>query len=388
MAEQGQPRNGSEGQQHSGNNDPQNQQNPENTFVASDVHTRTLSSEIKIHPLTHFESLALEDTKEDKALFTVLLQIKHSNNGNDKQIQYSYLKGTKKAQLSTPYTRMLTFACLSDPGRTIILLEKDEQDVSKHWSENNNRIGVTIGEKMLIMEPNIEGHMPSGQIIISTDRSLIHIIKPSVPTHWIVATNISNQLRYFVYDNCSIWCDGTTLQDSLCSGTLCDRQMVGKNKNHCGCYSKTTLRNDDANSLVMQCKLVIKAPHQKNIPPITVTAFRSLNFTTLFFENRKIPNMAKETIQSDNVLRKIRGNMKNAIKQINESDGKWTVIGWFFRGTSEDKEGGERLASEEIKYHIVRLCPTRFKIDNIPKLGSTDLIDNSISQAGNPNNNI
>jgi hypothetical protein len=98
--------------------------------------------------------------------------------------------------------------------------------------------------------------------------------------------------------------------------------------------------------------------------------------------------MASKTIKSDNVLRKIRGSMKNAIKEINEYDGKWTVIGWFFRGTSEDKEGGERLASEEIKYHIVCLCPTQFNIDNIPKLGSADLMDNNISQAGNPNNNI
>ena len=347
-----------------------------------------ISNKTSICSLSLFEDAKDNNTEvEDySALFAVIIAVK-SGTKSDPLTYYNRI-GAKRQQVNSTYYRMLTFASIGDTdGKTAVILEKQEEDARRLWRYDLNRTNVTIGTKVLIYEPQVVGYLPSNQIIISTDLPLVCLAKPNLPLRYHDPAQFENTHRYFILPNCAIRATAITMQDSKCSGTFCDRQKVLSHNEHCGCYSKHDVRNDDSNSAVLQT--TIKVKHASLLEDIIVKEFRSYRFTLLQFQKQMLPRISFKYFIDHDVLTLLRKTVNSNIEKGNENGG-WTVIGWYYRGTKQDKSTQESTLAEQVTYHVVYMQPTTMKPNDLTTLTALQLRTTggtTSETTGNPNNN-
>ena len=307
-----------------------------------------------------------------------LLGVKYGTNKDP--VNYTYMRGQKKALNSSQYQRMFVIGSMQDDkGRTFCLMEKNVADTHRLWSNDLSRKGIRVGERLAIMEPSIVGELKSGTLIIDSSHGVVHLTKPNLPVRATFRTSVQSSLRFFILKRCIVHVDSLVFADLHCTGTLCDRQAIRTAQQPCGCYNMNALRNDDSGSSVMQGSLNVVSPAQQ----FRVDKFRSLRTTSLLFSLGVMPRLDLHTYQSYNVLKLVRGVWRNIEKAVND-DGGWTVIGWFLRGNKQDAGASattDTTSSEDVKYHVVYVFPTRQSSETLPKL-SKEQIEAAFSTGG------
>lgn len=111
----------------------------------------------------------------------------------------------------------------------------------------------------------------------------------------------------------------------------------------------------------MECNLIVK--RDTNFL-IKIPNFRLISFTEQLIKN--IPTNATRKLY-DNTVDAMRATTNHLVNMVNE-DGGWTVALYSKKGQKLDqgetltKDKSTMVSSDEIKYHIVSITPTKHKV--------------------------
>ena len=187
---------------------------------------------------------------DDSFMWAVILNIHHSRDNaryNTWSSRGSSLGGVMsrfKAPTEVAFDRMIMFGDLrSKTGECFVML-----------FESNHRAGyimggllgglmggqASIGDCVAIEEafPDAHGQCLSknGELpIISTSRPLVKLSRPVVEVPLSVPDE--SITRWFKIDNCNLQAYAVIMQESVCGGILCDRQLRVTGKTVCVCFN-------------------------------------------------------------------------------------------------------------------------------------------------------
>ena len=144
---------------------------------------------------------------------------------------------------------------------------------------------------------------------------------------------------------------------SKCGGLFCDRQRtieIDRGSRACGFYSM----NSRISNIVMVHGIDVIS---NNKVLFEMENFSSLSFSKIYMEKPFSPTFKFNMLDYSDLFYKLQDCADTCVEYIN-SNGGFTVIGWYKRGEINDisNEESENLVdSEKIWYHVVCLYPTR-----------------------------
>ena len=189
----------------------------------------------------------------------------------------------------------------------------------------------------------------------------------------------ANNSKAFVYNSTQLTVNYSAPIKTSCSGNLCDRQRITDwlGSKGCGCYGMST----NSTSLAIQHAITIRTALDGKL---TMTDFSSLRFSKLYTTG-EIPESCKLYMLQ---VTEASMNMFNALEncaQLINSQGGFTVVGWYKKGLINDKSlivvqninnggnaaGGNsntnqynnnnetvQVESGDVSYHIISISPT------------------------------
>ena len=310
---------------------------------------------------------------EGKYLVGLILSIKVSQ-GKGKFRAYS----SKNSQaVEASYDRILTIADLRNPdGQCFILLYRDHMQASMRMVVLRDK-DIGVGQIIVIMEPTHGGSFisssPNDLPILFCKRNLDLYSNYPIPTIPFLEHPPAGRTKYCCYKNISVLPFGITLENSPCTGEMCDRQIINRThkENKCACFSKG-IQSD----IVIDCTMYLFKEGIQASPSAAleddnliitngIDSFRSWIFTKLFF--RTIP-AATVTAQDFNVekLTRFREKVRDCVYEVNSKTG-WDVVCWYKKGISVDQakqlsgtqfQDYDMVESDKLSPHICYLRPS------------------------------
>jgi hypothetical protein len=324
-----------------------------------DPHWRVVS-------LVECQQCNFNEHSEDTALLGIFINIRHYTEGagyqslankqptngsgatpNKQQRTYFKSKGAN-------YDRIFTFICLNSPGQcfNIISQTPNESDKIMKYAKNHS----SIGDIFAIIEPDMARPGIQNVMTVDTSNELIPIkwddsLIPTVP---LVPPPKGHQ-RYFILKGEKIEMFKVGAEQASCKGQLCDRQKPPSRSIGCGC-----LYMQRASDIVFE--QIVKFSYvdeSGNNEHHTVLHHRSFRTTNLF---TKPIHMGADPLPFYERKRDIRTVVRN-IQEIVNSNGGWTIIGWYRKGEVEDasapsNENDSKIEGSNKPIHIAYLFPT------------------------------
>ena len=312
-------------------------------------------------------TLTTQPFEEDTYILGTLLSVKSGLSG-PKMLYKKFMGGTtyKKGRFDTEatYHRMLMFReTSSSNGKCFVILLKNGRDFTDLMYDD-----MKIGDVVSIVEPVFSGNFLSSQCdvpIISTNLPDEFALAPeAVVTPDTVKSNpICNPDQgctlSFRREGVSVTIKGAKFKVHECKGTLCDRQKKG-----CTC-----MYNDFKTFNYVMEFMVSMDGYGVDI------SFSSLQFTRLVLVVDTLKHHSVKHLNTRAVRIPLREKLKTLVTHVNDHGG-WNVIGWMRAGEKVDQiDGTEKVVSDTIAPHIVRLQPTTatdlaeymFNIDDVNK---------------------
>ena len=335
-----------------------------------------------------FDDLVSSFTDSDREtvtlpfLFGVLLKISppadHKNEGNQ-VTQFRTDKSHKRQKIVTGgYKKQLLFGDLRDPKCQTFSILEPTNDTHNMLFQNKSMENVTVGALVAITSPTSGGTLPSGALIIKTDRPLVFLTAPEIPERPLHQEKAQEDLLFFVLKNKTVQIrksSSVTPIETACNGKACDRLQAAKNpKAVCGCWSQSSRSDTTAKNTVLKFTFYFRDSDDRILE---VEDFTSLKWSKLLFSKGQILAERDELLKH-NVFQELQVTFRRIITHVNNNGG-WTIVGWFKRAEvkDEDKELTEdNVLRENIKINVSHLYPTALaEIPTDLQLKHTHILD-------------
>lgn len=338
-----------------------------------------------------------------KGILGIILAIKR-NQGN-RRVKSFTMRNTSN---DSTYDRIITIGDLSDrSGACFVMLFTDSNESSeKLMYLRTEEKGV--GETVYIMEPTFNGSFLSNATqndlpIIHTKRRIL-LYPCQLPDIQYVPSLEPGITRYFSYNNVSAYFLNITIDNALCNGKFCDRQVIRTYKDKtCSCFNK-----GKNSSIIQDSSLVAFYPDSNGKPLVLnsdtdletsilhqpVQGVRSWKLMNLFLKRPPPPIITAYFFDKDEELKRLRKSFKQCTKYVNNNHG-WTMVGWYKKGLAADNNNPQQssnllnqqydmVASDTISPHICLLRPT-LSTTRIPTNMKYSFIYDNIQDASNEN---
>ena len=196
--------------------------------------------------------------------------------------------------------------------------------------------------------------------LLKTDIPLIVTTRPnlsiSIPVYMDLGEH--NSLA-FVLVGRTVNINRSSPIQTTCGGLLCDKQQCEdwNGTRGYGCYHM----RPDISSVVFQHSVFVSVGNDR----IIHSNFSSTKFSSFYLSRRLPGSRPVSTLRATQDFWDIEDCISNVLDLIN-SNGGWTVIGWYKRGVITDKsllevpllnEVSTQVAAGQISYHIVQMMP-------------------------------
>ena len=281
---------------------------------------------------------------------------------------------------SMPYTRLLLYRIFSETEGNLLIYLMESPSLNKNtnlWLNNvelrDNGV-ISVGTVFRIINPLPVTNYLRGDIpLIETQHPVIVLKKPSTYLEVIPSENLQGESsRAFVINGVQLSCYAYSCEKTKCGGSFCDRQRVNEWNTPlgtCGCYAQ---RSRGTNNLTFLYPLM-KATHKERV--FVHRDFSSHSFT-MTFVNREFPiGLQANDLQLSEDYWLLGETIENITDFVN-SNGGWTIIGWYSRGLINDRtltglvnglnentrsnqnNAEVQVDGAELTYHFCKIVPT------------------------------
>jgi len=287
-----------------------------------------------------------------------------SNTGQSNMTAYqSYFKNNNKkdGSMNSQYYRLFLFRDITSKTGEVVYVVEGKNRNDRIWGRSpalRDNGGVTIGTYVCIMNPLPVTSWFCNEIPIIESRGSAFVMKQSggamdVHMDSSIGTNVT---RCFVQNGAKVDVLSTDVHTTKCSGLFCDRQRsmeISRGSRSCGCYSM----NIRVSSIALLHRVEVSA---SGVHLFSMDDFSSLNFCNLYLKTPFSWNIRANLLDFTHAYYKLQECIENTIDYIN-SNGGFTVIGWYKRGEINDisnDDSQNEVESSEIGHHIVSIYPT------------------------------
>jgi hypothetical protein len=278
---------------------------------------------------------------------------------------------SKKLPQRASYKKCLLLADLGDPNQlTAVILEESNDDHNLYFSRDLSLMNVAVGQRLVVQSPKLDGNqLKNGAWVLKTNRPLEFVSDPRLPTRLLRSENVGHELRYFVIKSTPIFLMHDDVIDPLrtmCNFHACDRQNAKAIRTHtnCGCWMQNKRMDNSPRNTVLMFTFYFPDQLQKIIQ---VKDFTSLRTSKLFFKDGNILAEADD-LNKNSVYAYMQTQWRQTVDHVN-SNGGWTIIGWFIRATVDEddkEEQDEMLLRTNVKINVSFLYPSTKKGQAIP----------------------
>ena len=296
-------------------------------------------------------------------MVAILLAIKHHSSAGDAHIRPRNSSGQGRAgalqslrygsRQPAPYDRIATFGDASTPGKTFVLILSTVSESESAFSYVNKG-NHSVGDYYIIVEPDHPVRLLQDCPIITTNKPIIPLLRPTQPIVVNLTTPLPGNQRYFLITGTNVTLSKVSAEKACCTGVFCDRQAEVSRSSHCGC-----LYTGHTANLVLRMNVRFRYIDDSNNAPnvYTVTNFRSLRTSALFLMPFTLSTDTLPYLQQED-------NIREAVRNINayiNGNGGWTICGWYRRGEVVDASAtadSAQIASANKPIHISMLYAT------------------------------
>ena len=325
-------------------------------------------------------------------LFCQILRISTPAKSNDPT--NSFFKKNKfdrKTNNKPSYKKCILLADLADPNQlTGVLLEQSNEDHNMLFARDLSLDNVAVGQRFVILSPKLTGsQLKNGAWVITTNRPLEFVSAPKIPIRPLKCEQIGHEIRYFTMKGKQILLHEDDTIDPIktkCNFHACDRQNAKAMgiQSTCGCWMQSSRSENGPKNTVMMFSFYFPDENKKLF---RVADFTSLNTSKLFFKNNNILADVK-TLQNNAVYDYVQNQWRKIIEFVN-SNGGWTLVGWYIRAVLEDEEKDETdevLFRTNVKINISHLTATTKAGLEIPEdsIVDQDRINDILAEQNTP----
>lgn len=328
----------------------------------------------------------MDEYLEGKACVGLVTSVKHGSavgGKSTKQFERSNYTltsvATKRQKIATmaPYDRLVMCADLVNPGKMFALTFAYPIDGKRSFFHVK---GPGVGSIIYIGEPkHSRDHIGSNVPIIKSSWKYIPVslrgshvrlenIVPAVP---LAIPPGSGEQRYYALHGIAVTISGFRLatEDVSCNGKFCDRQFKAIQNVACGCWTHGL----SSESVVCECNVNLNVNRPKGMSRhadgtdhnrgILIQDFRSLRLTEFLFAN--LSDFAKQEQEAIELQTPAMRRQVNAMVDYVNTNGGWTVVGWFKKGEVKDMAAASddvKVESDEVKMHLSLLTPTNLDL--------------------------
>ena len=320
-----------------------------------------------------FEASAKRTKHESRFLFAVLLRVSVPSTKNSNDNSYSAFKKNRfdrRPKTNATYKRCLLFADLSDDSQQVfVILEDNNEQHNLLFKRDLSLENVKVGNRCAILTPKLDGsQLKNGAWVISTNRPLEFLGGPHIPVRPLRSERIGHEIRYFVLKGRPIMVlqeDNVDPVKTKCNFHTCDRlNCQNAGNNGCGCWVQNRRTDNGPRNTVLMFPFYFEDSNKK---VQKVSDFTSLNTSKLFFQGKNIL-ADTDALQNNRVYEYLQDQWRETIDYVN-SNGGFTLIGWYIRATVEDEEKDEQdedLYRASVKINVSYLYPSKKKTTTIP----------------------
>lgn len=311
------------------------------------------------------EELMMEKPLRKRTI--IYLQLIHivsgSTNGQGNTSTYqSYIRNKKKNESTNyQYYRLFLFRDISSSSGQVVYMVEGKAMNDKLWSKNPEirETGVvTIGTYIDILSPlpitamffNDTPILESygGCIVLK----ILSVVKAVTIDHGIK----KNTTRSFVMNSILIEVLDTSVHETNCAGSFCDRQHaieVCRSSRACGCFAMQ--------SMVSNIVLMHSIECTKNGDKILyMDQFSSLQFSKLYLKHYFSATVNHNHLDNTEEYYALETCIDQVVEFVNRNGG-FTIVGWYKRGEINDmstEDSENHVDSGVIGYHAVSIYPT------------------------------
>ena len=287
---------------------------------------------------------------------------------------------------TTNYTRILMFRQHGIDGNQVfymMIARALNTDLFNRNIEFRDNGILTIGSYVRILAPMpITTLMNNETPMVESNFPVVALSPPETidPIPLSMEIQADSSLA-FVVNNADLVVRSSAPTQTNCSGLFCDKQRLRDIRGGCGCFHMISNRSNLA--FIHNIRLVDGIGTD-----ITVNNFSSTKFSLLYLSQRLSPSIKISALNMTDEYFDLLDSIDEVVSYIN-SNGGFTVVGWYRRGIINDRTLVDRNANAnngrnnnantnddlqvgagEVNYHVVDLYPTdRALLDKTTELG-------------------
>ena len=307
-------------------------------------------------------------------ILRIIVHNPHVQNGSNIQA-YSRSRFGSVRPSSMPYTRLLLCRVFSEEDGNLLVYLMESPSLNKNcnlWLNNvelrDNGV-ITVGAVFRIISPlPITNYLRGDIPLIETHHPVIVLKQPKSYNSIIPLDNLQGESsRAFILNGTLLSCTTYSCEKTKCGGSFCDRQRLNEWNTpigSCGCYAQ---RSRGTNNLTFMYPLV-KATY--NGKTFVHKDFSSHLFTQIFINHDFPIGIQANDLQLSEAYWLLGNSLQSMIRFVN-SNGGWTIIGWYSRGVINDKTLTGMISSTnnqnnaevqvdggDLNYHFCKIVPT------------------------------
>lgn len=316
----------------------------------------------------------------DVQILRILVQPRGAN-GNNYAYTYANNRGrnnNRGQSRQVNYSRLILVRIMNETesDRIAYIMEArgSNQELWNRSIELRDNGTVTIGTVLRLLSPRpIQNFMANNVPLLCSHYPALILKNPPIFLHVSIKDLVETNASFAFCENFTKLSISPVYQAcrTSCSGLFCDRQRLadwtGDNERGCGCYAMHHRRS----SIAFQHDIVIENLSSRPGREITMDLFSSNKFSKLYLSDHLSPSVQLPQLDlATEEFFELMNCIKKVIKYVNENGG-FTVIGWYKRGTINDRtlvnpttsnsnntNDQEQVDAGEVNYRIVELSPT------------------------------
>ena len=331
--------------------------------------------------VTTVEKMMEDDCNTQRSILHLQLIriVSGSNSGqNNTSAFQSYLRKNKKEEGSTMsnYFRLFLFRDVNSKKGDVVYMVEAKCTNERLWLRNTSfrdNGTITIGTYIAVINPRpITTKLINDIPMVETHGSCIVMKNPTYPVREVPVemSVINNMTKFFVLNNVKLTVHSTNVQATSCGGYFCDKQRVieiVRGTRACGCYSMESR----SGSVTLFHSVSISKEH--GMKTIHMDDFSSLSFSNLYLKKPLSSSVKVNHLDFTDAYFELLKSVDEVVSLIN-TDGGFSVIGWYKRGSINDvshEEAQNQVESSDVNYHIVKIYPTSDAVLKKPEYNKT-----------------
>ena len=272
----------------------------------------------------------------------ILRMIANGKNNNNNQLKYYKNKDHKKSK-TTGYRRLFFLRVVrsDEPVPYLVYLVEDSLRHLNLWNDYKSirdNGGISIGSIIRIFRPKpFEDVMPDLNPMLETRFPACIMKHPTQFLNVDIDYKVEGgQSLAFCFNKCIIDPLAMAVEDSGCAGLFCDKQRVLEVRQYnegCCCYSFDSKRT---NAVVDHSFRIKHKSFKEEGGVIVVNNYSSVQFSLLYQTAIFSSQIRQTALELTDAFFDLEDAVENVIRLIN-SNGGFTVIGWYKRGEITDR---------------------------------------------------